>query len=643
VNIAHDLYVKNGCKNNFEETLYLDKITGEFVCMIDDTPNHYKDAEKSADWSKWKEACDIEMKSLKINSTWELVEVKNDMHIVGCRWLLKFKRDENGNIIKFKARLVVQGFTQRDGIDYDSSKIYAPVVKIKTFRFMLSYVCINDYELVQMDVVTAFLNANMDDKYKVYMKQPEGYEDGTNRVCLLKKALYGTKQAPYNWYTMISQFLFSIKWEPTKSDPCLFYKHSKNNKLMLIAIYVDDITSAYHIDDLNEFNEFKSLFMNKFTTTDIGEATWILGMLIQRNRTKRLMFISQTAYAKVILSKMGMDQCKSTSTPEQSGITKQLSEYNALNDLDDTNYPYDKAVGLLLYLAMITRPDLLHTVSILSRYTKNTGALHITMVKRALRYLSGTIHYGLLYTGGDDSNDMSITGISRPTYIPQIKNFGKVKIHAYNNNNNNENNDNNNNSTNNNSTIQANSNMEINGISDANYNSLSESLQGNIATNGKSMSGKYITMGNGTIMVINGKQIRKRNGIDSGANLQYPVAQSSGESEYYAVNNTANTMEYFRNLYDSLSIKINNIPILYCDNQACISIAQTSLIGPQMQHVLNKYHHIKHLVHTKSIQLKFLPSESNIADIFTKSLTGELFINFRDQLVQSNENSILLV
>ena len=214
---------------------------------------------------------------------------------MGNKWVFKTKRDAEGKPTRFKARLVAQGFTQVEGIDYFDT--WAPVLMYKVLRLILVLTAIWNYDLKQMDVETAFLNANM--KEEVYMRQPEGYEvimngSGNNRrpmVCRLNKTLYGTKQASKEWNVEVNSFLTDkvngLGYNRCVMDPCLYWKRSRTGRLMFLGLFVDDIISSMASEDQDEWLELKERFTQKYTTKDLGDATSLLGMRLTRDREQR--------------------------------------------------------------------------------------------------------------------------------------------------------------------------------------------------------------------------------------------------------------------------------------------------------------------------------------------------------------------
>ena len=181
--------------------------------------------------SSWKEAMDNEMESQKKNKTWELVTLeKSKVKPLGCKWVFTIKEDAEGKR-RYKARLVVGGHRQKYGIDYNET--FSPVVKHNTIRILLALATKNNLEVHQMDFVTAFLNGYVEEE--IFMKQPEGYEDGTSRVCKLVKSLYGLKQAPRQWNLKLHRSMVELGFQQLKMDSSVYIRVN-----LIVAVYVDD-------------------------------------------------------------------------------------------------------------------------------------------------------------------------------------------------------------------------------------------------------------------------------------------------------------------------------------------------------------------------------------------------------------------
>ncbi|GJU13997.1 putative ribonuclease H-like domain-containing protein [Tanacetum coccineum] len=186
----------------------------------------------------WIEAMQEELLQFKLQEVWTLVELPNGKRAIGTKWVFRNKKDERGIVIKNKARLVAQGYTQEEGIDYD--EVFAPVARIEAIRLFLAYASFKDFVVYQMDVKSAFLYGKIEEE--VYVCQPPGFEDPDfpDRVYKVEKALYGLHQAPRAWYETLSTYLLDNGFQRGKIDKTLFIKRDKSD-ILLVQVYVDDI------------------------------------------------------------------------------------------------------------------------------------------------------------------------------------------------------------------------------------------------------------------------------------------------------------------------------------------------------------------------------------------------------------------
>ena len=205
-----------------------------FALLTFNEPRTYTEAMQCDDANDWKTAMANEIESLKENDIWDLVPKPGNRKVLSCKWVYRVKMDENGEVDKFKARLVARRFSQEAGIDYFDT--FSPVTRFETIRAMIS-VAAKENKLAHFDVKTAFLYGDLDEV--MYMSQPEGYVDGSERVCKLKKSLYGLKQSLRCWNKKFTLFLSKHGFQQSEADPCLYIRSSEGRKLML-ALYVDD-------------------------------------------------------------------------------------------------------------------------------------------------------------------------------------------------------------------------------------------------------------------------------------------------------------------------------------------------------------------------------------------------------------------
>lgn len=350
-------------------------------------PTTLEEALRSADADLWRCAMDEEIASLAANDTWTLQPAPPGIKPIPVKWVYKEKRDTNGNIERHKARLVVKGFHQREGIDYD--QVFAPVSKYSTLRTVLAIAADLDLEIHQLDIKTAFLNGKLDED--VFIQQPPGYNNNNpSLACKLNKALYGLKQASRAWHRTLKTKIESMGFTESTADPGLFVKPSSSPVYLLI--YVDDILVI--TADTSTLNAIKDQIAITFDTRDLGPATFFLGIDIMRDRITKTIKLTQTRHITDLLSKFNMDKSKPFDTP--SSIAFKLTADG--DPLDTTEHPYSTLIGSLMYLTSCTRPDIAQAVGALARYMSKPTIAHWTAAKHVLRYLTGTTDYGIVFT-----------------------------------------------------------------------------------------------------------------------------------------------------------------------------------------------------------------------------------------------------
>ncbi|MFS8015034.1 putative RNA-directed DNA polymerase [Helianthus anomalus] len=268
-------------------------------------PKGYKTASKE---QHWRDAMNAEMMALHKNQTWTLVPRPSHANVVGSKWIYRTKYHANGSIDRYKARLVAQGFSQIPGFDY--SHTFSPVVKATTIRLVLSLAITNKWNLHQLDVNNAFLNGNLGEV--VYMEQPPGYVDSQkpDYVCRLDKALYGLKQAPRAWFQRLSQFLIHQGFKCSQADTSLFVFH-RGSCLIYLLVYVDDIIITGN--NPSSIQNFITRLQSEFAIKDLGKLNYFLGLEV--SHTHDGLFLTQTKYARDILTRAGLLDSKPVATP----------------------------------------------------------------------------------------------------------------------------------------------------------------------------------------------------------------------------------------------------------------------------------------------------------------------------------------
>ncbi|GJR99355.1 retrotransposon protein, putative, ty1-copia subclass, partial [Tanacetum coccineum] len=309
--------------------------------------------------NKWLNAMNVEMQSMKDNEVWDLVELPFNGKIVGSKWLFKKKTDMDGAVHTYKARLVAKGYTQTLGIDYEET--FSPVADIRAIRILIAIAAFYDYEIWQMDVKTAFLNGYLSEE--VYMEQPEGF---VNPKYPNRK--FGFTQ--------------------NRDEPCVYLKASGSNVTFLI-LYVDDILIMGN--NIPMLQDVKSYLGRCFAMKDLGEAAYILGIKIYRDRSRRLIGLCQSAYIEKILKRYHMENSKRGSIPMQEKL--RLSKSQGASTPAELkrmqNVPYASA---------------------------NPCDLHWTTVKNILKYLRNTKDMFLVY-GGDLKRELRVSCYTDAGYL----------------------------------------------------------------------------------------------------------------------------------------------------------------------------------------------------------------------------------
>ncbi|CAM8894044.1 unnamed protein product [Rhodiola kirilowii] len=332
-----------------------------------------------------------ELGEFQQNDVWDLVPRPDSVNVIGTKWIFKNKSDEHGNITRNKARLVAQGYTQIEGIDFDET--FAPVARLEAIRLLLALACHLKFKLFQMDVKSAFLNGLLNEE--VYVAQPRGFEDPhhPDYVYRLKKALYGLKQAPRAWYERLTEFLINHSYVRGGVDKTLFVKHTGPD-FIIAQIYVDDIVFGSSNQKL--VDKFVQQMQRKFQMSMVGEMCYFLGLQVKQKVDG--IFISQSKYVRNLIKKFDLENATHKRTPAATHVKVTKDEAGA--KVDQTLYR--SMIGSLLYLTA-SRPDIAHEVGVCARYQANPNESHLMNVKRIIRYVCGTADYGLWYTKDTNS------------------------------------------------------------------------------------------------------------------------------------------------------------------------------------------------------------------------------------------------
>ncbi|KAM1738452.1 hypothetical protein ACFX11_014268 [Malus domestica] len=394
---------------------------------------------------------------------------------------------------------MTNGYSQRAGIDYD--EVFAPVAR---------------YEI-------------------------KGHE---YKVLKLKKALYGLKQAPRAWNSCIDKYFQENNFIKCPHKHALYVK-VKDEDILIVCLYVDDL--IFIRNNPNMFEEFKRVMTKEFKMTDIRLMAYYLGIEVKQNEES--IFISQENYTKEILKKFKLGHCKLISTLVECGV--KLTKHDKGESVDPTFFK--SLVGILRYLTC-TRLDILCVIGLVSHYMENPTTTHLKMVKRNLRYLKGTINFGLFYS-------------------------------SY-------------------------SNYKLIGYSDSDWAGDSDDR--------KSTTGFVFFIGDTAFTWMSKKQ---------------PIITlSTCEAEYVAVTACVCHAIWLRNLLKELSMPQEEPTKIYVDNKSAIALAKNPVFHDRSKHIDTRYHYIRECIARNDVQMEYVKSQDQIADIFTKPLKQEDFIRLRNSI-----------
>ncbi|EGD78534.1 hypothetical protein PTSG_12851 [Salpingoeca rosetta] len=333
-------------------------------------PATVKEALASPDSEEWRQAILDEFAAMQANDVYDVVpraDLPKGHKLLRSMVIFRRKRDDQGKVIKYKARWVAKGYSQVHGVNYTDT--FAPTATIAAIRTMLAMAVARGMDVQQMDVNTAFLNAPVD--HEIYVQPPA--VDGIfspNTVLRLKRGLYGLKQSPRLWNHTLDAWMREQDFVATATDACIYRRTCKGGKVMWVAVYVDDL--LIFADSDSDMAAFKKAISKRFKMKDLGSPDICLGIKVRHDRKARTVTMSQEHYLRSVLETFGMADCKPVGTPLCTGyVDKPADKEEPLPDV-----PFRELLGSLLYAATMTRPDISAAVSILSRRMQHFGMDH---------------------------------------------------------------------------------------------------------------------------------------------------------------------------------------------------------------------------------------------------------------------------
>ncbi|KAE8992723.1 hypothetical protein PF005_g18561 [Phytophthora fragariae] len=343
--------------------------------------------------SKWRELFSMaEMEEMAVLKDKGVImeipgeDVPPDAKPVKTMWVYALKSDHEGFVIRFKARIVSLGNYQRPDIDFHET--FAPVARMSSFRLLMAIAAELGLEVYGGDINTAYLNATL--AIRQYLSSIDGYPcDIDGYMYAVMMALYGLHQSGREWNSELNQWFIDKGCQRSLTEPCLYYRFD-GDTIMYVLVYVDDIFVATN-DEQCKIKLFKELDTAN-GLKDQGLLSQYLGVEVKQ--TPRAITISQSKYAREILQKFGYSKAHAVGNPMEVNVwLAPLDE----DEPTDSSFPYREAIGMLMYLATSTRPDLAFGLGQLRRFVANPSKKHVGTSKRVLRYLAGTLEYGISY------------------------------------------------------------------------------------------------------------------------------------------------------------------------------------------------------------------------------------------------------
>ena len=545
------------------------------------------------DWEIWTSAIKEEtdgleerevMKKVKHEDMKKALDHGERLHVIGSKFVFDIKLRspsctltgpcyrtlQDGRKVRYKARLVAKGFTQRPGVEYNIDEKYAPTPQIASIRLMLPHVFSKGWKMRQLDVKQAFLISELPESEQILMKPPPGTEPDGDYLWRLLRSLYGLMQAAHHWHREIKGTLLEHGFECIDADQGVYVRYDKRGDLLCaLALHVDDcLVSAP--DGILE--EVTSNLKSTYKMSDQA-ADWFLKIKIN-DEHGRTLSLSQPAYAADIVKVAGMENANTVQTPMETHLVKgtELPFTEEESEFMANKYEtYGTVVGMMSYLANGTRPDLSYSVGQVQLYTQFPRRHHWQALMRIVRYVKGTLNYGLLF--------------------------------------------------------QANGEKMIMGSCDSDH-------AGN-TDDRTSTSGYVFTYLGTAFSWKSKKQCGKQQGRlrageeESDKRVTSDAARSSCESELRALDLATREALWLRKLGKALKIPSSETIPVHEDNEAAYYIAKGSKWSAETKHVATMYYAVRDDIMDKRIDLRPIASKDNMSDMFTKPLKRVLFERFR--------------
>jgi len=505
-----------------------------------------------------------ECTSILLNNTFSALNSREARQLrvkpIGSKWGYQTKHNPDRST-QYKAWLVIKGYKQTD-----FGETYAPVGKLTTFRYLISLIGRYGWNMDHLDVVTAFLNPEIDDD-DIYMTLPAGWPEGLNAPKIIvrpRKALYGLKQALRLWHDDINAFLLSLGFTQSSADPNVYLPSDG----ILILLYVDIISMSYPQAAAKAAIEVKAKLSEKYHIMNVSLAHQFLGIEIYHDENGAGISLGQAAYITTILKRFSMEHRHGVLTPTDPNIKFDSAENRGEKELEDLT-DYEAVVGSLMYAALATRPDISYAVATLSRYDSRPFTGHMTAAKRVLQYLKSTADFRLHF----NCNGIGI-GIGISIGIGIGIDIDKSLV----------------------------------GYSDSDW--------ANDSADCNSQGGHVFLASNGAIS----KQSRK----------QSLIAMSTLEAKFIACSEASREAKWLLQLQKDIHGSQKDSPWLpiNCDNQGALTLITTGIIKARTKHIDVCYHNSRDLHRRRVVNYSYVNTNENVADILTKALTKDTHMKF---------------
>ena len=588
-------------------TLIADLITGDIP-----EPLGYRQATAAnhPEREMWIESMGRERATLEKMGTWVMVprsSVPKGHRPIKCKFVYRKKLLKDGSL-SFKSRLVGCGYSQRAGVDFSSDELFAGVASYSSFRFLMSLACQKNYILVQSDIQAAYLQADLSES--IWMEAPPDMwvdgkpprdKDGNELCCLLKKSLYGLRQAGHAWGECFKDFLlrdpdYNMGFKELTADPNLYVKNfvlGGKPQQIILGVYVDDCLAAFSSHEAMEWYMERLGKRFPVNPNSTGEITMekpglVLSMEVKYDRAAGILTLRQKGAIEALATKIGVIDKPPRSLPITAAM--QLPKLKVA-EISQTEYL--SIVGSCLHICQVSRPDCSYAIGVLCRHSATPGKQHLECAKNLVNYMYNTRELSIRYTRGVYGNDPQI--FQRGSKVATRTSSEAMTIEE----------------------------RLVASVPEPAANSpdlyIDADYAGDTETR-RSTSGLLIMMNGGPVVWS--------------SRLQKLCAQSSAESEIYAVTDSLKEAISLRLLCEECGIREPGIPMrIWEDNNAAICLGHGLRGSKASKHLVVRLRFLNEHVHDGTVEFARINTKDQRADLLTKALPGPAFLKFRNEMM----------